>query len=134
MHRQKTIQKIQTNTAPPAIGPYSQGVRAGDFIFISGQIPVDPAGNMITGDIAAQTHQVIRNIEAIATVAGASLKNIVKTTIYLNNIADFTKVNSVYEAYFKNILPARAAVEVAALPKNAAIEMEAVLYLPAEHK
>jgi 2-iminobutanoate/2-iminopropanoate deaminase len=125
-----TIEKIETKEAPAAIGPYSQGVRAGDFIFFSGQIPLDPSTGevVIAGGIAAQTEQVMANMEAVLKGAGLTFGAVVKTTIYLTDLKDFSTVNEIYGKYFEGIVPARATVQVAALPKGAGIEVEWVAY------
>lgn len=121
---------ITTDRAPRAIGPYSQAVRVGDLVFCSGQIPVDPAtGELVEGGIQAQTAQVIKNLGEVLSAAGASWNDVVKTTIYLTDLADFAVVNQVYGAAVGGVLPARATVQVAALPKGAAIEIEAVAHL-----
>ncbi|MGR3218927.1 MAG: RidA family protein [Candidatus Anammoxibacter sp.] len=118
---------ITINNAPAAIGPYSQAVKAGQFIFVSGQIPIDPAsGNIISDDVQAQTKQVIENIKNILSAAGSSLEKVVKTTIYLTNLADYAIVNETYGDYFKHSLPARATVEVSKLPKDVHIEIDAI--------
>jgi 2-iminobutanoate/2-iminopropanoate deaminase len=123
-----TIEKIDTLRAPAAIGPYSQGVKAGDYIFFSGQIPLDPAGEVVTGGIAAQTEQVMTNMAAVLSGAGLSFDQVVKTTIYLTNLENFAAVNEIYGRYFKGIFPARATVQVAALPRGAGIEIEWIVY------
>ena len=121
----KTI--ISTPKAPAAIGPYSQAVEAGGFIFISGQLPVDPAtGNMEAADTALQTSAVIRNIEAILKSLGLTLDNVIKTTVFMADLGEFQKMNEVYARFFANNPPARATVEVKALPKAALVEIEAV--------
>jgi 2-iminobutanoate/2-iminopropanoate deaminase len=120
-------QKILTKNAPAPIGPYSQGVVAeGKFLFVSGQIPLTPDGNMAGDTIEEQTHQSIKNIEAILKEAGLSLKNIVKTTVLMQDLADFAKMNEIYGSYFNESKPARAAFQVARLPKDALIEIEAI--------
>lgn len=122
---------VATAEAPAAIGPYSQGIIAGNLLFISGQLPIDPqSGELIAGDIEAKTHRVLRNLQAVAKAAGADLATAVKVTVFLRDINDFAAVNTVYAEYFQQTPPARAAVQVAALPKNADIEMEAVVFLP----
>ncbi len=124
--------KIQINTdkAPLAIGPYSQGVQTGNLVFLSGQIPIDPAkGAMIDGDIKEQAHRVLKNIEILCKKAGGDLSNIVKMTVFLTDMKDFAEINEVYSSYFEGIYPARSAVQVAGLPLNADVEMEAVLSL-----
>ena len=124
------LKAVSTESAPAAIGPYSQGIVAGDFLFISGQLALDPeTGNFVEGDISAMAHQVIRNVQAIAESAGADLSRVAKTTIYLTDMNDFGAVNEVYAEYFKGVLPARAVVQAAALPKGGKIEMEAILKL-----
>ncbi len=118
---------VSTPNAPPAIGPYSQAVVAGDFVFCSGQIPLDPAtGALVGGDIAAQTRRVLENLKAVLEAAGSGLDRVVKTTVFLADLADFQEMNAVYAEYFGGDPPARAAVQVAALPKGARIEIEAV--------
>lgn len=119
---------IQTAKAPAAIGPYSQAVVSGDFLFTSGALPIDPAtSTMVEGSIEDRAHQVFKNLTAIAEEAGTSLANTVKTTVYLANIADFLAVNGVYQQYFSEPFPARSAFQVAALPLGADIEVEAVI-------
>jgi len=131
MEKEWPLKAVSTKAAPAAIGPYSQGVVAGDLLFISGQLALDPrTGVFVEGDIRAMTHQVIRNVQAIAESAGGGLNRVVKTTIFLADMNDFAAVNEVYAQYFKGVLPARAVVQAAALPKNGKIEMEAVVKLP----
>ena len=121
---------ITTNQAPAAIGPYSQGVVAGNLLFISGQLPLNPAtGDFVEGGIEERAHQCLNNIKAIAEAAGTGLDRAVKLTVFLTNMNDFAKINQVYAQYFNTTLPARSAVQVAALPKNADIEIEAILNL-----
>ncbi len=116
---------IKTSSAPPAIGPYSQAVETGGFVFISGQIPLDPkTGNMVEGGISAQVKQVMENAKAILAAAGCGLQQVVKATIYLKNMSDFSAVNDIYGSYFTSEPPARATVEVSRLPKDAALEMD----------
>ena len=116
---------IKTHDAPRAIGPYSQAVEAGGFVFVSGQIPLDPGtGNLVEGDFKAQTRRVMENGKNILSAAGCSMASVVKTTIYLRDMADFAAVNEVYGGYFPSDPPARATVEVARLPKDASIEMD----------
>jgi 2-iminobutanoate/2-iminopropanoate deaminase len=118
---------IATKDAPQAIGPYSQAVRHGDLLFVSGQIALDPqTGNLIEGDIEAQTEQVLKNIAAIIDAAGMSLQDVVKCTCFLKDMNDFTKFNAVYEKYFGQSLPARETVEVARLPKDVMVEVSAI--------
>lgn len=120
-------QIVHTDSAPRAIGPYSQAVRYGSLLFVSGQIPLHPeTGEMQTGDIEAQTRQVMENLGAILTAAGASFASVVKSTIYLVDLDDFATVNGVYGSYFRDAPPARATVQVAALPKQARVEIDAI--------
>ena len=117
--------QIQTSEAPAAIGPYSQAVQAGNFIFYSGQIPLNPqTGDLVEGGIAAQARQVMANIGAMLKASGRSFDDIVKTTIYLTDLADFGAVNQIYGDFFGDVPPARACVQVSALPKGADIEIE----------
>src|SRR6476620_11572924 len=123
---------VSTPHAPAAIGPYSQAVRAGSFVFLSGQIPLDPAtGEMVGGDdVEAQALQVMSNLKAVLAAAGASFSKVVKTTIFLTDLADFVRVNKIYGSCFEGIEPpARATVQVAALPRGAKVEIEATAYL-----
>ncbi|WP_298036975.1 RidA family protein [uncultured Desulfuromonas sp.] len=120
-----TITRIETEQAPAAIGPYSQGVRAGDYVFFSGQIPLDPVnGEMIAGGIEAQAEQVMSNMGAALEGAGLGFEQVVKTTIFLTDLAEFAVVNEIYGRRFPGISPARATVQVAALPKGARVEIE----------
>lgn len=123
---------ITSNGAPPAIGPYSQAVRAGDLLFVSGQIPLDPAtGQLVDGDVTAQTDRVLQSLDAIVRAAGATLDDVVKTTVYLADMNDFVAMNRVYATYFADPAPARVAVEVARLPKDAQVEIDAIVRLAA---
>jgi len=123
-------QIIQTADAPKAIGTYSQAVRAGDTVYVSGQIPLDPAsGQLVSGDIEAEIRRVFDNLKAIAQAAGGSLAHVVKLTVFLTDLAHFPKVNEIMASYFKEPYPARAAIGVAALPRGARVEMECVLSL-----
>jgi len=118
---------ISTSEAPAAIGPYSQAVRSGKFLFCSGQIPLDlKSGQIVPGDIAAQTRRVLDNIAAVLKAEGLTFENVVKTTIFLTDLADFQTVNEIYGSYSKNQPPARSTVQVSALPKGAKIEIEAI--------
>ena len=123
-------QAVSTEAAPKAIGPYSQAVRAGSLLFLAGQVPLDPAtGSLVPGDVAAQTHRVMRNLEAVLEAAGSSLDAVVKTTIYLADLGDFKAVNEVYGSYFTPPAPARATVQVARLPLDARVEIDAIAQL-----
>ena len=123
------MEKIETDKAPAAIGPYSQGVAAGDFVFYSGQIPLEPeSGQLVSGGIEKQTRQVMANMGAALAAAGLEFSRVVKTTIYLTDLADFAVVNGIYGEFFAGTYPARATVQVAALPKGAAIEIEWVAF------
>ena len=118
---------IHTEHAPAAIGPYSQAIQAGNTIYVSGQLPIDPATSCFAGeDITAQTRQSLNNIKAILAEAGADMNNVVKTTVLLANMADFAAMNAVYAEFFTAPFPARAAFQAAALPKNALVEIECV--------
>src|SRR5210317_2398258 len=121
---ENTMKKIvATDNAPQAIGPYSQAIQYGDFLFVSGQIAIDPqTADIIEGDIEAQTEQVLKNIAAIIEAAGMSLQDVVKCTCFLKDMNDFVKFNGVYENYFGEILPARETVEVSRLPKDVLVE------------
>ncbi|HOL22234.1 MAG TPA: RidA family protein [bacterium] len=121
---------ISTDKAPLTVGPYSQAVIAGNLVFLSGQIPVDPSTNQVVkGDITAQTQQVIQNIIVILKEAGCSIENVVKTTVYLKDIKDFDNMNLVYASFFKH-KPARATVEVSNLPKGVLIEIDCIAVIP----
>jgi len=118
---------VSTVKAPAAIGPYSQAVRSGGFLFCSGQIPIDPAtGKMVEGGIEAQTERVLRNLEAVLSAGGSTLESVVKTTVYLTDLADFPAMNTVYGKFFRQDPPARATVQVAKLPAGARVEIDAV--------
>lgn len=122
---------IRTERAPAAIGTYSQAVRAGDSVYVSGQIPLDPAsGEIVDGGIADHVRQVFDNLKALAEEAGASLDDVVKLTVYLTSMDNFAVVNEIMASYFSEPYPARAAVGVAELPKGVAVEMDAVIYRP----
>jgi len=123
-------QTIQTPNAPQAIGPYSQAVRAGDTVYLSGQIPLDPATmQLVSGDIEAEIHQVFKNLKAVAEAAGGSLAKAVKVNVFLTDLGHFAKVNEIMATYCTEPFPARAAVGVAQLPRGARVEIECVLYL-----
>ncbi|MBU2647613.1 RidA family protein [bacterium] len=118
---------IHTPSAPAAVGPYSQAIAAGNLLFVSGQIPLNPeTGEVVAGDIQVQTHQVIANLKAILTAGGSSLEKVVKTTVFITDMGNFGKVNEVYSGYFSESPPARACVEVSRLPKDVAVEIEAI--------
>ena len=120
-------QIIQTNNAPQAIGPYSQAVMANGTLYVSGQIPVVPATGAIVSDkVEDQARQVMENVKAVVEAAGLTLNNVVKTTVFIKNMDDFAVINGIYSEYFKENSPARACVEVARLPKDVLIEMEAI--------
>jgi len=122
--------QVQTDKAPKAIGPYSQAIIADDFVFCSGQIPIDPAtGNIVEGTIEEQTRQVLKNLGAVLEAAGTSYDGVVKTTVFLQDMNDFAKMNAVYAEFFKAPNPARAAVQVARLPRDVKVEIEAVAFL-----
>lgn len=119
--------KIETTAAPAAIGPYSQAIQAGNLLFLSGQIPLDPAtGEMAAGGIEAQTRQVMGNLRAVLAAAGLDFSSLVKTTIYLVDLGEFATVNGIYGEYFATAPPARATVQVAALPKGALVEIDGI--------
>lgn len=118
---------ISTTDAPAAIGPYSQAVRCSGFVFLSGQIPLDPkTGELVSGPIEAQAERVLLNLKAVLSAAGASFGDVVKTTIYLVDLADFAAVNTIYGSYFGANPPARSTVQVTALPKGARVEIDAI--------
>jgi 2-iminobutanoate/2-iminopropanoate deaminase len=122
---------IVTEAAPAAVGPYSQGIVCGNLLFVSGQLPIDPSsGELVSGSIEEKTRQVLSNLRAIAEAAGASLEDVVKTTVFLKDMNDFGAMNGVFAEYFPNTPPARAAVQVAALPKDVDIEIEAIVLMP----
>jgi 2-iminobutanoate/2-iminopropanoate deaminase len=126
------LKRISTPNAPGAIGPYSQALGAGDFLFLSGQIALNPAtGQIVDGGIAEQTHQVLKNIGAVLTAAGSSYAQVVKTTVYLQDMADFGAMNEVYGGYFTAPAPARSTIQAAALPRAVRVEIDAVAYLRA---
>ena len=121
---------IQTDQAPAAIGPYSQAVRAGNTVYLSGQIPLDPAsGEIVAGDISAQARRAFDNLRAVCEAAGGSLEQVVRLGLYVTDLADFAAVNAVMSDYFQAPYPARSTIEVAGLPKGAAFEVDAVLVL-----
>lgn len=124
------LEPVATAGAPGVIGPYSQAIKAGGFLFASGQIPLDPTtGTLTQGGITAQAHQVLENLGAVLKEAGVSFDRVVKTTVYLANMADFPAVNDVYATYFPAPAPARATIQAAGLPRNVLIEIDLVAYL-----
>ena len=126
-------QIVKTESAPKAIGPYSQAVRAGDLLFASGQIPIDPeTGEFVVGGIAEETEQVLKNIKAVLESAGTDLAHVVKTTVFLADMDDFAAMNEVYGRFFRENPPARATVQAARLPRDARVEIEVVAYLGKE--
>jgi 2-iminobutanoate/2-iminopropanoate deaminase len=127
----ENAQAISTTEAPKAIGPYSQGILAGQFLFVSGQLPINPAdGKMIDGDIAERAKLVFRNMSAIIDSAGGSIADVVKITLFLTDMGDFQHVNEVYSQHFRSPYPARSAIQVSALPLGSNIEAEATVYIP----
>ncbi|NLN69321.1 MAG: RidA family protein [Chloroflexi bacterium] len=124
---------VATDKAPKAIGPYSVGVTTGTMVFTAGQLPVDPTtGKIVEGGVQAQTKQALSNLRAVLEAAGSSLEQVVKTTVFLQDMAEFALMNEVYATFFTDNYPARSAVQVAALPLGAAVEIEAVALLPGE--
>lgn len=118
---------VSTENAPGAIGPYSQAVKTGHMVFCSGQIPIDPAtGEFVSNDVAEQTEQVLKNLSAVLEAAGTGLNNVVKTTVFLADMNDFTAMNEVYAKYFSDNKPARATVQAARLPRDARVEIECI--------
>jgi 2-iminobutanoate/2-iminopropanoate deaminase len=125
-----TRQAISTPDAPGAIGPYSQAISAGDFLFLSGQIPLDPAtGELVRGSITDQTHRVLQNLGAVLRAAGTSFDRVVKSTVYLADMSEFAAMNEVYGTYFPPPAPARATVQAARLPRDVRVEIDLVAYL-----
>ncbi len=120
------MKSIRTNEAPAAIGPYSQGIIVNNLFFSSGQIPLTAEGEMVTGDVREQTHQVFNNLKAVLKEAGASFETVIKATVFIKSMDDFSSINEVYGEYFSTHKPARSCVEVACLPKDALIEIEVV--------
>jgi 2-iminobutanoate/2-iminopropanoate deaminase len=122
-----TRAKVSTNSAPAALGPYSQAIALDGMVYASGQIALDPAsGQLVEGDVQAQTHRVLQNLTAVLEAAGSSLANVVKTTVFLTSMSNFTAMNEVYTTYFGDEPPARSTVAVAELPKGAQVEIEAI--------
>jgi len=125
-----STRSVQSDAAPAAIGPYSQGIIAGGFLFTAGQIPLDPVTTQVVdGDIVAQTRRVMDNLQAVLAAAGASWKDVVKTTVYLQDMGDFPRMNEVYAATMGETRPARSTVQVAALPRGVLVEIDLVAYL-----
>jgi 2-iminobutanoate/2-iminopropanoate deaminase len=123
-------ERIHTGQAPAAVGPYSQAIRIGDFVFTAGQVALDPAGGELVGsEVAAQTEQVISNLRAVLAAAGCGLEHVVKTTVFLQSMGDFAAMNAVYARHFPEPFPARSTVEVGALPKGGLVEIECVAVL-----
>jgi 2-iminobutanoate/2-iminopropanoate deaminase len=122
----KRMKVIETNQAPAAIGPYSQGIIVNNLFYSSGQIPLTAEGSLVTGDIKEQAHQVFQNLQAVLTAAGASFETVVKTTVFIKNMDDFAALNEVYGEYFSIHKPARSCVEVARLPKDVLVEIEVI--------
>ena len=122
---------IYTSKAPPPVGPYSQAVRSGNMLFVSGQIALDPEnGELVINSFSEQCHRVLLNLEMILKEGGSSIQNVLKVTIYMKNIAQFHELNEIYSEYFYDSTPARACVEVSALPKGVAVEMDAIAEIP----
>jgi len=120
-------EQVKTEYAPAAIGPYSQAIKAGNMVFAAGQIPLDPAtGQIVSGDVQAQTTQVLENVRAVLAAAGASFETVVKTTVFLKSMSDFAAMNEVYARYFTGVAPARSTVAVADLPRGALVEIECI--------
>lgn len=127
-----SVRTVHTAGAPEAIGPYSQGVIANGFFFTAGQIPLDPkSGEVVEGDVVAQAHRVFQNLEAVLAEAGTGWGDVVKTTVYLVDMADFPRVNEVYAEYFGSARPARSTVQVAALPRGVSVEIDAIVAINA---
>ena len=124
------IQPISTPSAPAALGPYSQAIRAGQFLFVSGQVPIDPAtGNLVTGTIADQARRALQNVGEILKAGGSSFSQVVRTTVYLADLADFPAMNEVYATFFTASQPARSTIQAAKLPKDARIEIDVIAFL-----
>jgi 2-iminobutanoate/2-iminopropanoate deaminase len=131
MEMWRTVREaVSTSSAPAAIGPYSQAISAGGFLFVSGQIPLDPAtGTLVDGDIAAQTHRVLQNLGEILKAGGSSFDAVVRTTVYLADMNDFPAMNEIYATYFSSPAPARATVQAARLPRDARVEIDLIASL-----
>jgi 2-iminobutanoate/2-iminopropanoate deaminase len=124
------MQVVDTSAAPRAIGPYSQAIAVDRWLFTSGQIPLTPGGDLVAADIEAQTEQVLSNLAAVVAAAGASLNDVVKTTVFVTNLGDFARLNAIYERHFGAHKPARSTVQVARLPRDVLVEIEVVCRLP----
>lgn len=123
--------RIHTENAPAAVGPYSQAIRVGDFVFTAGQVALDPTGGALVGDdVAAQTEQVLSNLRAVLAAAGTGFEHVVKTTVFLQSMGDFAAMNAVYARHFPEPFPARSTVEVGALPKGGLVEIECIALVP----
>ena len=134
MSKMLTKEVVVSPDAPKAIGPYSAGIKAGPFVFSAGQLGIDPAsGNLVEGGVEAQTRQALANLKAILVAAGVDMDAVVKTTVYLQDMGDFARMNAIYAEFFSGDYPARTAVQVAALPKGAAVEVEAIAFIPHSH-
>lgn len=127
-----TLERISTDRAPAAIGPYSQAIKFGNLLFTSGQIPLNPEGQIVEGGIAEQTHQVFRNLKAVLEEAGATFESVIKATVFIKDMNQFAQVNEIYAAYFGDHKPARSTVEVARLPKDVFVEIELIAALSVE--
>jgi 2-iminobutanoate/2-iminopropanoate deaminase len=124
------LSAVSTGSAPKALGPYSQAIRAGQFLFVSGQVPIDPAtGNLVDGDIPDQTRRALENIGAILSAAGASFQQVVRTTVYLADLSDFAAMNEVYATFFTSPQPARSTIQAARLPRDARVEIDVIAFL-----
>ena len=124
------LSAVSTESAPKALGPYSQGIRAGQFLFVSGQVPIDPAtGALVQGDIADQTRQALRNVGAILAAAGTSFQHVVRTTVYLADLSDFAAMNEAYATFFTPPAPARSTIQAARLPRDARIEVDVIAFV-----
>ena len=130
-----TLTPVHTSLAPAAIGPYSQAIRYGQFIYTSGQVALDPqSGELVGNDVETQTHQVLRNLQAVLSSAGASLNSVIKTTVFLSTMNDFQAMNTVYASYFSGVTPARSTIAVAELPRKALVEIECVALVTSQNE
>ena len=121
---------IATSDAAPAVGPYAQGTRLGEFLFVSGQLPIAPSGGQMPEGVEAQTHQSLQNLKAVLAAGGAGLEDVLKTTVFLKDMNDFPVMNRIYAEYFSSAYPARSTIEVARLPRDALVEIEAIAAVP----